>query len=251
MNIAGFVIHLHRAEKRRPQADRIIEACPVSARIIDAVDGSAMDDAERAKYYTTRTLFEPAYPFRITVGEIGCFLSHRRVWQAILDENLDAGLVLEDDVEIDPAAFARAFELACRHIDAFGYIQFQVRTVAEASKTVATGNDCRLVAPAIVPLRTSAQLVSRSAAAALLAKTQTFDRPVDGLLQLYWETGIPVVCAIPPGVRDRTAETGGSTISKRRREGIIAWIRREVLRWRYRRDIAKYSRRHASMGDVR
>ncbi|MBO1531095.1 glycosyltransferase family 25 protein [Psychrobacter sp. F1192] len=37
----------------------------------------------------------------ITDGEIGCALSHRRIWQYILDNDLDYALIMEDDVIID------------------------------------------------------------------------------------------------------------------------------------------------------
>ncbi len=245
MNIQAFIIHLKRAEQRRSQVDRIIAGCPVKAQVIDAVDGRTMSELEQSRFYRFEKLFEPRYPFRIGPGEIGCFLSHRKAWQKIVDDGLDAGLIIEDDVEIDTPVFGRVFDLASRHVGKLGYVQFQVRTVTGTATTVATGNDCRLVAPVIVPLRTSAQLVSRSAASRLLEKTGTFDRPVDGMLQLKWETGLDVVCAVPSGVSDRTAESGGSTISNRRRQGVASNIRREILRWRYRLEISRLSRRHA------
>ena len=96
--IEAFIIHLARAKARRPQVERILSACPVPAHVIDAVDGRALSTEELQAAYTRRSLHAPRYPFALSVGEIGCFLSHRKAWQAILDAGLDAGLVIEDSV---------------------------------------------------------------------------------------------------------------------------------------------------------
>lgn len=250
-NIEAFVIHLRRAKQRLWQVEHIVNVSPVKTQIINAVDGRAMSAEQRENVYTTDKLFEPRYPFIIGAGEIGCFLSHRRAWQIILDKGLDAGLIVEDDLEIEPVAFASALELANAYINEIGYIQFLVRKLRGPYQTIHTGNDCRLVRPDIVPLRTSAQLVGRKAAEQLLALTQTFDRPVDGLLQLTWETGISMACVDPPGVSDRTTETGGSTISVRNRRNVFKRLEKEYLRWRYRRDIAEFSRRQNASPEIR
>lgn len=245
MNIEAFIIHLKRAEQRRPQVDRIMNACPVKTSIIDAVDGRAMSPNQRAQVYTTDKLFEPRYPFEIGAGEIGCFLSHRRAWQAIIDGNLDAGLIIEDDVEIDEITFGDALELATAHMDELGYIQFQVRGISGPCKTIAKQGATEIFWPQIVPLRTSAQLVSKQAAETLLAKSDTFDRPVDGVLQLVWETGVPIHCVQPSGVTDRTAQTGGSTISGGRSGISLSRISKQFQRLKYRRQIARYSQMSA------
>ena len=50
-------------------------------------------------------------------------------------------------------------------------------------------------------LRCSAQLVSYSTAKKLLEITKKFDRPVDGLLQLHWNTKINITTICPSGVK--------------------------------------------------
>ena len=42
----------------------------------------------------------------MNIGEIGCFLSHRSVWKKIVAQNLTAGIIFEDDVQIDPNVFS-------------------------------------------------------------------------------------------------------------------------------------------------
>ena len=38
----------------------------------------------------------------LTRGQIGCFLSHRKVWQKMVAENIESCLILEDDCKLEP-----------------------------------------------------------------------------------------------------------------------------------------------------
>ncbi len=235
--IETLVIHLARAKGRRKQVEKLLFGSPFRARILDAVDGSKVPVAQRTSGISKASLFTPAYPFALNGGEYGCFQSHRAAWQTIVDEGLDAALILEDDVALTDD-FSAAVALAIEHISAFGYVQFQVWAVDESNEVVQSGKTA-IVRPRVTPLRTSAQLVSRAAAQSLLEMTAQIDRPVDTFLQSHWHTGIHVACVVPSGVEDRTQETGGSTISARR--SIWSKIKREFQRNRYRRAVQRLS----------
>ncbi|MEM9581712.1 MAG: glycosyltransferase family 25 protein [Pseudomonadota bacterium] len=235
-----FVIHLARATARRVQVAHIVASTP-DAQVLPACDGAALPEAKRKALYPASPLFKPRYPFALSNGEIGCFESHKAAWRRIVEENLNAALIVEDDVQIDPAVFKPALLFACTQMNDWGYIQFQVRAVKGSGTMIAENDGCRLVRPDLIPLRTSAQLVSRRTAARLLEKTEQIDRPVDTFLQMRWETGVEVACAIPSGVSDRTAEAGGSTLSKKR--GLIDEVKVSVPRLRYRSAIKRLSAR--------
>ncbi len=239
--IEAFIIHLARAEARRPQVDHLLVACPISVQVIDAVDGRALSPEEIDTVYSRKSLFRPHYPFSMTAGEVGCFLSHRKAWQAILDTGLDAGLVIEDDVEMDGEVFVRVLKLARQHISKHGIIQFQVRNVAKPGPIVAQGDGISLARPVIVPLRASCTLYSRAAAQHLLDGTAIFDRPIDGYVQLHWITGLRPCLVIPSGVGDRGNVIGGTTIQARN-VPLLKRLRREALRPIYRARIAAMSR---------
>lgn len=235
--IETFVVHLSRAKGRREQVEKLLVESPFPARVLDAVDGSKISIEQRAAEISETRLFEPAYPFALNAGEYGCFQSHRVAWKTIVDEGLDAALILEDDVELTND-FGAAVALAVEQISAFGYVQFQVRTVDESNVLGQSGKTA-IVQPRVTPLRTSAQLVSRAAAQSLLEMTTQIDRPVDTFLQSHWYTGLHLACVVPSGVEDRTQETGGSTISLQR--SIWSKIRREFQRNRYRRAVQRLS----------
>ena len=238
-----FIVHLQRATGRKGQVRDLMAKAPYAAQIVDAVDGARLSAADVDACYSVQSVMKPAYPFKLNVGEMGCFLSHRKVWQEIVDQKLDAGLIFEDDVQIDPEAFSKALTLAVKHVQKLGYIQFQVREVRGVNKVIAKNGNAMIVQPVVTPLRTSAQFVSNAVAQDLLELTQIFDRPIDGVLQLYWETGVQLSCVVPSGVSDRTAATGGSTLSSK--QPLIKKIGREFKRKIYRMRVRNISMRTA------
>lgn len=74
--------------------------------------------------------------------------------------------------------------------------------------------EVRLCKPAIAPLRMSCTLYSQAAVRTLVGLTERFDRPVDTFVQMSWVTGCGPLITIPSGVREISAEIGGSTIQK-------------------------------------
>ncbi|NRB21021.1 MAG: glycosyltransferase family 25 protein [Rhodobacteraceae bacterium] len=236
MRIKPFIIHLARATQRHAQVQKLRTRLGSGSEIIAAVDGGALSRADLTAAYQP-VLQAPRYPFALRPGEVGCFLSHRRVWTALLKRDADAALVLEDDVELN-MDFEAALSLAQRNLDAFGYIQLQTRDYLGTE--IDRQDGYALIRPQLTPLRTSAQLVSRAAAKSLLAISAPFDRPVDSFLQMHWHTGIHLAVISPACVTDRTAETGGSTIGASK--PLLEKLQREWKRARYRAAVKKLSK---------
>lgn len=236
----SFIIHLQRSKGRKAQVKDLISKSPYDAEVVDAVDGRLLSDADIDACYSEKSFLRPKYPFGMNAGEIGCFLSHRAAWQKIVDQNLAAGLVFEDDVQIDYDAFSKTVKTAQAWSQDYGFIQFQVRGVPEKCKVLDTRDGVDLLQPSPTLLRCSAQLINRATALHLLKKTERFDRPVDGILQMHWVTDLRPVCVEPSGVADRTRETGGSTLSIKTPR--LTKLVREWQRMVYRRKIVRYSK---------
>ncbi|WP_367718461.1 glycosyltransferase family 25 protein [Nitratireductor sp. GISD-1A_MAKvit] len=249
MKIEGFIVHLQRAKARRVQVEHLLAATPVKTRVLDAVDGQAIANEELARY-AGKALHEPAYPFVLRKSEIACFLSHRKAWRMIVEEGLDAGLIIEDDVALDAALFPRCLEMAERACKGKAYVQFRISRIRGNFRDVLRDDEIRLVAPDVTQLGTVAQLVTREAAAHLLDLTERFDRPVDTFLQMRWVTGIVPQCVVPSGVSDQSSEIGGSTISASGKTESSAGerLKREWNRFVYRRQVRKRSRDHLQAG---
>ena len=50
---------------------------------------------------------EPYHQRALTFGEIGCFLSHHRVWQDVVDRGHEEVAVFEDDIRSRSKLFLR------------------------------------------------------------------------------------------------------------------------------------------------
>ncbi len=232
MRIEAFVIHLARAHQRRPQVEQLCAALPMPAHIVDAVDGRTLDDAAVAAVYE-RDLHRPRYPFALGKGEIGCFLSHRKAWQEIVERDLDAGLIVEDDVEVGPD-FPDVLKVATEVSSLADYVRFPRRTRGERTReALATSGDVAVMRTRLPGLGTQAQLVGRDAARMLLDFTRVFDRPVDTTLQMQWLHRVRMLTARPVTLREIHSAVGGSVVQAKGRP-ISHVLGREVRRSAYR-----------------
>lgn len=229
-NVDAFIIHLERAPARLPQVERLCEQLQIAASIIPAVDGKSLTGQEKARY--KRHHIRPSYPFPLRLTEIATFHSHRACWQDIVNQGLDAALILEDDVTLEEPFFFQAFNAALVHMRQGDIVRFAVKARERPGKILSPGTCPHVMVPRSIGLGMQAQLVTREAARTLLEKTQKFDRPVDTYLQLRWHHGVRILTVSPSGVGEISAELGGSLISEHK--GFLERIFQEVLRPIYR-----------------
>lgn len=231
MRVRGFIIHLAHAEKRRPQVEQLLKTFPFPTTVVDAVSGYALTDAEITAAYR-RHKHKPHYPFELRRAEIGCFLSHRKVWEEIISCDLDAGLIVEDDLEIDDSLFHKILEFSISNIKQGDYIRFPYRTRGDKGRSLLTKGSMTLNEPMVPGLGTLAQLVSRNAAIKLLKATEVFDRPVDTFIQLRSVQGIRIL-AIRPTSLKHLNKTLGTTIHTKS-NSLEEVLSRELKRAKYR-----------------
>ncbi|PQZ49330.1 glycosyl transferase [Ochrobactrum sp. MYb15] len=239
MNIKAFIIHLTRATDRKPQVDKLIHELPVKTEVIDAVDSRTLTDAEIGRVYKHK-LHAPRYPFELSKNEIACFLSHRKAWQAIVDQQLDAGFVIEDDIELTDV-FNAAFHAVSNHFEPGSFVRFTFRDDREDGREVFRNNEVRIIIPNPIGLGMVAQLVSFDAAKKLLAITERFDRPVDTTIQMRWVTDLQPLAVIPGGVKEISAQLGGTTIQHKK--SLSDKLKREIMRPIYRMRVRGFSSR--------
>ncbi|MCB4435514.1 glycosyltransferase family 25 protein [Alteromonas sp. McT4-15] len=95
-----FVINLATSPERWESASSRLKALNLKAERFDAVLGKALTSEEVESFYDAEA--NRKYHHRnLTAGEIGCYISHRNVWQKMIDENIARCLILEDDLTID------------------------------------------------------------------------------------------------------------------------------------------------------
>ena len=250
MELNAYVITLRRSVERAKQTAKLVAHCPVPCTPWDAVDGREMTLEQQAALQPVHP-HTPPYPFPLNPGEIGCFLSHRSLWKHMVERAIPRALILEDDVEFLPN-FAEILQFAARHADVTDYIQFPVRELHPRGKIVVSEGGLRLLQPAVIPLRTSAQLVTLGATEKLLQHTETFDRPVDTFLQMKWLHGVQVLTVMPRSVIEVSMSLGGSTIgNKQKRKTTLGVVSREWKRTLYRCRVASFASRNNRSVDQR
>lgn len=45
---------------------------------------------------------DPYHKRPMTMGEVGCFLSHYNIWKKMIEQNITDALILEDDIRFEP-----------------------------------------------------------------------------------------------------------------------------------------------------
>jgi len=226
----SLIIHMSSSVARRANVDRLLRDLP-NAQVVEAVNGR--DPAQIAHLQTFRgDLHKPTYPFALKAGEIGCFASHRKCWQIIVNRGWDFALVVEDDVAVSLPDMARSLTIITAYMTPDMFIRLPFKDREANGVVLAQDGDSRLLLPHNIGLQTGCQVVGRRAAERLLAGSDGIDRPIDTWLQMHWVTGQPIHTLLPNGLSEIAGQIGGSTIQQKTRTS--GKLMRELQRARYR-----------------
>ncbi|RYF02980.1 MAG: glycosyltransferase family 25 protein, partial [Deltaproteobacteria bacterium] len=94
----AFVINLDRDDQKLAKVARRLADVNIPFERLPAVDG------RRLQPEVTRRHCTPACATFCPPAAVGCFLSHKRAWQAVVDRGLPEAYVFEDDVAFHPGA---------------------------------------------------------------------------------------------------------------------------------------------------
>jgi collagen beta-1,O-galactosyltransferase len=99
-----YLINLRRRPDRLAKMEACFEELGIDFELVEAVDGKTIDEdfLEREGVGMLPGYEEP-YSKRqtLTYGEIGCFLSHHRIWRDVIDKGYQRVLVFEDDIRFE------------------------------------------------------------------------------------------------------------------------------------------------------
>ncbi len=96
-----FYINLDTSQQRNARMVDQLQALGLPFERIAAVNGAALSQQQKSLVDEEKFLLNTKR--HIKDGEIGCAISHRLIWQRMLDDNIAYALILEDDVTIDKA----------------------------------------------------------------------------------------------------------------------------------------------------
>lgn len=95
-----FFINLDHDTARRDALERQLDALGLPHSRFPGVYGKALAAAELSRDYDHARAIDRSR--ELTVGEVGCALSHLGVYRAMLEQNLPYALILEDDAKLGP-----------------------------------------------------------------------------------------------------------------------------------------------------
>ena len=99
-----FMVNLERRPDRYERMKYNFDQLGIDYKWVPAMDGRKITEEflAEAGIKMLPEFSEPYHGRALTYGEIGCFLSHYRLWQQIVEEELDLVLIFEDDIKFEP-----------------------------------------------------------------------------------------------------------------------------------------------------
>lgn len=102
-----YIVSLKEAIERRSLISEHLRGLGIEYELIDAVRGSSLDPKYRSEV-------NPAS--NMSMGALGCYLSHIRVYERIVRENISVALILEDDTVLHHSV-RNLIENGCETLD--------------------------------------------------------------------------------------------------------------------------------------
>lgn len=93
-----FVINLERSIRRRESICRQLDQLGLKYRIFTGTDGNDFTDEEISQLCDPKALAQ----YGFTRGKIGCVYTKYRLYRTIAEEQIEAALILEDDLQLPP-----------------------------------------------------------------------------------------------------------------------------------------------------
>lgn len=214
-----FVLNLERAVDRRELMQRRLAALGLEAEFLTAVDGARVD----------RNSLPVGSEPRLSNGELGCYLSHRRSWEIVVERGLAHAVVLEDDVVLSPELPRVIAGLATLDLP-YDLVRLSSLGPVRGIPVAGLADGRRLILPNKNPSGAQGYLVSQAGAQRLLARLAVPQRPVDDEFDLYWKHGLCVPVVFPCVVEEdgALASTIGARMDGHRRKTVGRHLARVI-----------------------
>jgi glycosyl transferase family 25 len=94
-----FVINLKRNPDRKEFMSQLMAKHNLSFEFIEAIDGAEMFSTEDKRLKFVENNFLDCNGWKPSRGQLGCWLSHIKIWKKIVAEDINSCLIIEDDVD--------------------------------------------------------------------------------------------------------------------------------------------------------
>jgi glycosyl transferase family 25 len=192
--IPVFLINLDRSPHRLRNMHRLLSELGVTYERVSAVDGVSLQQSDIAREIKRLDVHNP-----LSAGEVGCFLSHRRLLQRIVNNHIERALILEDDVGLD-ADLPRWLGAHDALLMRFPILKLetwcQKKSLPGTRVARLHGRDLVFIPKKGLP-GTAGYTVTRDGAIALLSRLDALRKPLDHQMFDYSDGGPHAVHVMP------------------------------------------------------
>ena len=229
-----YILSLLGDEERRQPLLASLDVLNIRYKIILGVDGRRGLPSE-FEAEINRTGAEARHGRQLTDGEFACALSHRKIYQRILDENILGALILEDDIIVDRRLVDFLHTRTYERADLVMLDHSHARVRGKSCEVIPGVQLARLSLPSC---RTSAYSVTAKAAAYLVSVSSPISSQAD------WPGDITTLgaSALDPRIVGRLAEESSHLQAGRKIAAGIADKDHFFRTWRRLLSISFWSR---------
>ena len=175
--IQALIISLPGSTDRQEKARLELAKTNLSWRFLDAIRGSALLTLP-AEYQPKKV--KRLLGFELTSSELGCFLSHKKAWQACVDNNIPT-IIFEDDFCLLPH-FEKTIAYLTNDYTDWGAVRLQgIYPVPQ--DVVDSFADIQLVQNKADPVGSSAYIIKPAQAKLLIEAATDIYEPLDHFLE--------------------------------------------------------------------
>ncbi|MDO6775165.1 glycosyltransferase family 25 protein [Shewanella sp. 3_MG-2023] len=217
MKFKVFVINLDKSTERMAFMQQQLEQLNIEFERVPAVYGKDLTSEIVSNVYD-RKLNLLKYNKELSLGEIGCYLSHIKCWEYIVSQELDFAVILEDDAVISNELIFFMDKLK----DFIGWDYIKI-CKSHKHKKVYDNFDlslgCALHKAYKFPASNRGQIVSICGARKLLETAFPISRPVDIDIQYWFEKNLHCFVSTPTLITGKYFESdidmqGGRNIKR-------------------------------------
>ena len=201
MKTSIFIINMKPCESRWYEVQKRLKDLNISAERFEATIGKHLGEQELLKWYCPKKN-KNSYHRNLTLGEIGCYISHMRVWEHIVTHSIPMCVILEDDIIIK-SHLTNTIESA-EKLKNWDFIKLSDSRDLAFINTHPLESEFVLGNYFKVPNGAQGYILSLEGAKKLLQR-KPFFRPVDVDMQFHTEVGLNMIGIKPyPVAEDRS-----------------------------------------------
>lgn len=234
--IPFYTVNLARDSSKKLYMRSMAEEFGLTLEFIDAVAGTDLTDQELNSFYDASKAII-AIGRVMSLSEVGCALSHRKIYRHMIDHKIPIAVVFEDDIDLIDNFNEVLSELLDYPSD-WGLLLLGSHIANSHSTDVKTNvwkrqkvsKNYTVAIPAEMAFGTYGYIVTLEAAKSLLELTAVIDKPIDNFTGNYNISGAHVIS--PSIVKTNDALSLNSSIAAERSEKRASKKESETVRLR-------------------